>query len=271
MPLEQFETDVVRAYFEGPHCQDPVVKGKFSLQEAARAVWPNFSPEERIQLQERLTEQLRSGALHYVVVAQSFLPTMERTVAYMNATMLGARFYAVELVRFAANNLSAFEARTLLKPSAGAVAPPRTLLNETQFLERVADAHYRDVLRRLLEHCRNLGLRFEWGTAGVSIRLRTADRPEPVTIAWLFPPGASGWMGLADLTLGWDQSSGAKVPSARPALEAYARQAAALPGAKATKQEWLAAYQFDPKAVDANLNKIVGLLTSVVEQINGMV
>ncbi len=41
---------------------------------------------------------------------------MERTIDYLSATMSAASFYAVELVRFAADGISAFESRTILRP-----------------------------------------------------------------------------------------------------------------------------------------------------------
>jgi hypothetical protein len=147
---------------------------------------------EETPFQERLTEQLTSGAFHYAVVAQHFTPTMERTVEYLNSLTSDARFYAVELVRFAADKISAFESRTVLKP-----APPRTgsagvTVNEVQFLEQIGDDAYREALREFLDFCHGLGLRFSWGTAGTSIRVPIPNRKNPLSVAWLFPPG--GWV-----------------------------------------------------------------------------
>ena len=42
-----------------------------------------------------------------------------------------------------------------------------------------------------------------WGTIGCSIRLPNSARA-PVSLAWLNPPGKTGWYGLTDFTLGFD-------------------------------------------------------------------
>lgn len=71
----------------------------------------------------------------------------------------------------------------------------------------------------------------EWGAVGVSLRLRLPDVTEPISIGWFYPPGAAGWVGLRDLTLGHDEW---RAPDDFPdasALEAYVTAAGQLQGA----------------------------------------
>jgi|ERR687883_685515 hypothetical protein len=108
MTYEEFENTVASRFFSSVHCRDDRLRGKTSLDEAILAIWSDLI-QEGTSFQERLTEKLTSGAFHYVIVAQHFTPTMERTVDYLNSLASHARFYAVEIVRFATNGISAFE------------------------------------------------------------------------------------------------------------------------------------------------------------------
>jgi hypothetical protein len=193
---------------------------------------------------------------------------MERTVEYLNDQMPQARFYAIEIVKFASDDLSAYEARAVLRPSLRTTATRAThsQTNEDAFLNSLGDESYRDALQQLFEACRGLGLRFEWGSLGGSIRLPTADRREPLTIGWIFPPGRSGWMGLTDLSLGVDTASSTRHPSVAPALEHYRARAAALPGAISANPGTVRAYHLPPAAVVGSRPQITEILADLVQQ-----
>jgi hypothetical protein len=270
MSYEEFESTVANRYFSSDRCDDDRLQGKASLDEAARAIWTDLSEEEMPLFREHLTEQLTTGAFHYVVVAQRFTPTMERTVEYLNAITPAARFYAVELVRFAAEEgLSAFESRTVLKPELRSSGSRQaTLTNEARFLEQIENDAHREALQELLEACRGLGLRLPWGTAGTSIRLQIPGRSQPLSIAWLFPPGVSGWMGLIDLTLGFDAGSVQETPAVVPALEDYLTKVAALPGVETAKPDWASGYHLNPDTVVRHRHQIADILAGLVQRVS---
>jgi hypothetical protein len=268
MSYEEFESTVSNRYFSSDRCHDARLRGKDALGEAAWVVWPDLSEEEVALFRERLTKQLGNGAFHYVVVAQRFTPTMEQTIEYLNAITPAARFYAVELMRFAADGLSAFESRTVLKPVSQSPGAPRVPIDETRFLEQVEDNAYHEALQELLEVCRGLSLRFSWGTAGASIRLLIPEHSKPVSIGWLFPPGVSGWMGLTDLTLGFDIAEDEHTPSTVSALKDYAAKVADLPGVEAAKRDWLTGYHLTPATTVSNRHRIAHILTELVRQVH---
>ena len=108
MSYADFEATVVRPYFAGTRCEDNRLRGVTTLEEAAGRVWTDLTAEERALFRDHIAEQLQTGAFHFVIVAQRFRTTMERTVAYLNTLSASARFYAVELVRFEAATLSAY-------------------------------------------------------------------------------------------------------------------------------------------------------------------
>lgn len=269
MSYEEFESTVARRYFSSDRCHDARLQGKASLDEAAHAIWPDLSEEETALFRECLVQQLSTGAFHYVVVAQRFVPTMERTVEYLNTVMSTVRFYAVELVRFAADDLSAFESRTVLKPTLQSPGSERVATNEAQLLEQIEAVTYRETLQELLKLCHGLGLLLPWGKAGTSIRLWIPDHPKPLSIAWLFPPGVSGWMGLVDLTLGFSASEPEQIPSVAPVLEDYLSKVAALPSVEPAKPEWLRGYHLDPDATVRSRHQIAEILVELVRQVSG--
>lgn len=268
MLYEEFESTVANRYFSSSYCQDDRLQKKASLDEAAHAIWPDLSEEETALFRERLAQQLSSGGFHYVVVAQRFTTTMEQTVEYLNATMSAARFYAVELVRFAADGISAFESRMVLKPELKSSGSGQALpKNKLQFLEQIEDDTYRETLRELLEVCSGLGLRFSWGTAGTSIRVPIPNRKNPLSVAWLFPPGVSGWMGLLDLTLGLSDDAG-EMPLVTSALEDYVEKVAALSGVKPAKPDWHHGYHLTPEVTVRNYHQIADILAELVQRVN---
>lgn len=267
MSYKEFETTVSSRYFSSDRCHDPRLRGKGALDEAALAIWSDLSEEEVELFRDRLTQQLDSGAFHYIVVAQRFTPTMERTVEYLNAITPAARFYAVELVRFVAGGLSAFESRTVLKPVPPPGPPRGVVLDEVRFLEQVKDDAYREALQGLLKDCRELGLRFSWGPAGTSIRVPILNRKNPLSVAWLFPPGVSGWMGLLDLTLGFSDSAG-ETPSVASALEDYVEKVAALPGVEPAKPDWHHGYHLEPEVTVRNHHRINDVLAELVQRLS---
>lgn len=261
MTLEEFEQAVAIRYFASDRCRDRLVKGKRSLVEAARATWDGIGDDELAALRERLTRQLSEGSMHYVLVAQRFTPTMVTTMHYLNTITPTVNFWAVELVRFTGERMSAFETRTLLKPRKSNGSSPARI-DEEKLLEKINDGTYRDSILEMLEAFRGFDLRLEWGASGVSIRLPTPDRAEPLTVAWFFPPEVPGWMGLKDLTLGVGTGLD-EVPSVRPALEVYLKEAEQLDGAQPTNAAKLTAFHLPPAivvALKANIIELVGEL-----------
>ena len=271
MSYEDFESTVPVRYFASDRCRDRAVRGSKSLQAAASTTWTDLSDEEMLTIRERLTEQLRKGAFHYVLVAQRFTQSVERAIDYLNATMSEARFYAVEIVRFHGEALSAFESRTVLKPTRRPdTTTPRTSTSEEGFLHSVHDEAYRGALQQFFDVCRGLGLRFEWGAAGVSIRLPTSDRPEPLTIAWAFPPGRVGWMDLRDLTLGFDPWSADRHLSTKSAMQQYLASIQALEDVEAVRSKNLqnTAYRVPPSTLVNHQTDITEILAELVRRVN---
>lgn len=264
--FDEFEELVPRRYFSSAHCTDKRVKNLTTLHAAAKAVWEDLSDEEWAGLRDQITKQLKDGTFHYVLAAQRFTPTIETSLAYLNKVST-PRFYGVELVRFVGDSLTAFEARTVIKPSAFASQSNQQHLDRAQLLDSIEDAAYRDFVEELLTFASALGCTVYFGIVGVSIRVPNLDRPTPVTVLWLFPPGANGWMGLTDLTLGYDSASAEKLPLSRAALNTYGRAAANVAGAVKVGSAWIEAYALTPHAAQDAQREIFDLLARVREEL----
>lgn len=226
--FDQFE-DLARRYFSSEHCTDVKYKNKTSLWDAARCLWHDMHEEEWENThKDKLAQQLRDGDMTYVLAAQQFTHSMKREIHYMNNISKGPRFYAAELVRFLGKDIEgrhaeAFECRVVIRPDeTGSTNRDRT--NRTKLLESVKDDSYRQALEKLLDCAERLKLKLNWGTLGVSIRVKL---PRGLTtIAWLYPPEGSGFRGLTGITLGYEERVFPdRVPSE---FEAYKQTASKL-------------------------------------------
>ena len=247
------------------------VKGTNSLAEAAAAQWPGIPQEETSALLNDVSGALQRGEFHFILVSQDFRDGMGDTIAYLNSAMTRARFYGVELVKFRGNNVSAFETRSVWLPAVTGVSVSQARVDEESFLSAVQDDDYRESLRELLEFCRGLDLRSEWGSAGTSTRIKTNDRAEPVSIGWLFPAEGSYWYGLSGLSLGYDRYTvnPQRTPNALAALEGYLKTVATRPGMVAYETKTLIAYQIPASEFPEALAPIKEAVGELVETING--
>lgn len=169
--------------------------------------------------------------------------------------------------------LRAFESRATAKPlsrgrTAGDEDSVGTSIDEAVFLEQVLDAQYREALGDLFDFCRGLQLRLDWGKVGSSIRVPTSDLSEPLTVAWIFPPNQSGWMGLRNLTLGFDVKSVASRPSATHAANQYKASVSAMPGATHVTVKNLFGRQLQPPQVVNQLQTIKDVVAAFVKDVN---
>ena len=269
MSFEEFESAVATRYFVSDRCRIPEIRGKSSIQEAALATWPDMTVDELAIFQGKIEQNLTSGTFDYILVAQRFSSSILRTIEYLNSVLEGPRLYAVELVRFMGNGLSAFESRVALKPSVQSVSKPTISTNEIEFLNTIHEDAYREGLREMFEACRGLRLHFEWGSVGTSIRVLIPGRAEPVTIAWLFPPNKQGWMGLRDLNLGFDPTSADRAPMARKFFDQYLDRIALLTGVEQVNSRWLRAYTLTPEVTLDLKEQVIEVFATLVGQVNG--
>jgi hypothetical protein len=146
---------------------------------------------------------------------------------------------------------------------AGGTSAPAAKASEASFLAEISGDDYREAMRDIFAAATTLGLTVAWGTKGASLRLRTADRAEPISIAWTFLDGDQ-WNGARHLTLGVDPATLAATPTARDAVTAYIAQVMAIGGGKAVPSS-LNAYIFEPPVVPDAKDSLIDALEMLVQ------
>lgn len=268
LAVEEFETRVVRRYFDSPHSPSHLTAK--SLDEVTAQIWGS-SDGDAVDWRQRLGAQLRDGDFLYVAVAQRFTPPVLKTLQYLNA-VTQARFAAVELVRFEGGEHAAFEARFV----AGAQAPGNrgtaakaSLAGVDDFLAPITEDEYRHVARDLLEGLGAIeGLTIFWGTTGCSLRVPLSNR-SPLSIGWLFPPGPSRWMGLSDVTLGWYEDANGLALSATglEALHSYRAQLTATGAGQKPSSGSIQGLTFSPAEVIHHAESLRQAVEAVVARL----
>ena len=264
LSLEEFDRGVVQRFLAGSHSTKSFVGARDLSEAIARTNW-NLTEDEKSALDARLTEVLETGDFHYVVSAQRFTTTMQTSLEYMNATMRFGRFYLVEIVQLQGGELTAHAAQVVAAPAkrtAPGQVSNRGVANEAVVLAGISDESYRDAIQDVLAACTALGLEVKWRSVGASIRFKTPDRNQPLTIGWLLPAG-SQWYGARFLTFGVDPGSLALTPSVATAVLRFTARLAELPGAVAVQTN-LDAFTFGPESLPTVLHKLIEVLEQLV-------
>ena len=77
-------------------------------------------------------------------------------------------------------------------------------LTRETFLDRFSGEDARNSAERFLDAAQESGAEFRWGQRGVSIRIRCRLWPQPISVAWLYPPlrAGRGWRKTRDFSFG---------------------------------------------------------------------
>jgi hypothetical protein len=273
MDPEEFDTTATVSYLDTQYCPaDDPARGAASLREAARRTWPHLEEAELDAFEHRIAARLADGGFHFVLAAQRITRNSRSTIEYLQQTHSTGSFHAVELVKFTDHDRAtvAYEGRAVTSPaqrpgqrrhasSAGKGDPDAVLA-------AVDDVGYRAALEELLEYCRGLQLSFEAGAVGFSIRVGVPDRREPVSLGWLFPPGASGWMGLTGLNLGCDTATVHQLSVAHHFMT-YAERLHQIEGVEQVHASGLQAVRIPPALLTSHRSKITEAIGQLVAAI----
>jgi len=266
MSPKSFESTVSGRYFASDYVHDPRLRGATSLNVAARITWDQISEEECLAFADRLKSNLAAGSFNYVLAAQRFTPATLKTIEYLNAAeSRGRRFFAVELVRFEGEGLSAFESRTVLKPQIRASSARASSIGAGDFLDGIEDEDYREALEKIFDACPGLDLEIINNGGSVSIRVATPFSRNRITIAWVYPPGEPVYMKLTNLSMGFEKYAVEGAPDAGPVLEKYAKRVSELPGAEPVAAK-ITASSLRPDVVVSHHQRIVDELAWIVSE-----
>ena len=264
-----------------------------SLWGVAAAQDGERSPEAEAGFVDAVSRNLRDGRFLLLVVGDGIREEVERMASYVqSAPQLQFHLALVELRIFESNTnkvrvavpsvvaRTAEVSRAVVKVDvaeeasvAVSVSVPtddaprsRQRLSETEFLAQFLDPEYRSAVDQLFESAHERGLVVNIGDRGASLRVPIEAASQPLTIAWLNPPGTVGWSGLKDLTLGFDASSTAKRLGEVPdVLSGYVDDAGALRGATSVSATHLTGYQLPPETVIGELERVIDLIVGATD------
>ena len=163
------------------------------------------SESEANQFWDQVAENLDARRLRLLFVADEIPAELARVTEFLNAQMPNIEVLAVEINHFKGASAQAFAPRVIGQTSLTPKPKPtprRRKLTREIFLHELGSGVARSVAKRLLDAAEKSGATLFWGSTGVSIRMRCSAWKWPVSVAWLFPPEVSGWMGLTDISFG---------------------------------------------------------------------
>ena len=191
--------DELRQSFE----ETTVASGRDAELELDRLLQSDGEPDAD-SFWETVATNLKAQRLRLLFVADEIPDTLERIVEFLNAHMPGIEVLAVEIKQFRGKSTQTLVPRVIGRTanvSTRGTAGPRTKLTRESFLEKF-DEEPRNAAIRLLDEAQRAGATIFMGSRGLSIRGQCARWPNPVTVAWIYPPGKRGWSGTRDFTFG---------------------------------------------------------------------
>lgn len=267
---DDFDRGVVQRYLKGVHCI-PSYKAAADLDEAISLTDWHLSTDELETLRSRLADVLATGDFIFVVAAQRFTPAMTVSLDYLNSMVRFGRFYLVEIVRLEGQDLTAHAAQVVASPpkqKSPSASISTSHATEADFLASIVDDAYRDAMTDLFSICSTLGLVCYWGLVGASIRIRTPDRNELLSIGWVFPEGGA-FQGARHLSLGVAPWSLEHSPSVKTPVLRFIQRLSAIDGSIRVPTT-LDAYMFEPAVVPVAKAAIVEAIEALVEEVQDL-
>ena len=170
-----------------------------------KALLPVDSEPEADQFWEQVAENLAARRLRLLFVADEIPAELARVTEFLNAQMPNIEVLAVEIKYYKGASGQAFAPRVIGQTSGTPKPKPtprRRKLSRKNFLRELESDVTRSAAQHLLDTAQESGATLFWGSSGLSIRMRCSAWKWPVSVAWLFPPNVSGWMGLTNISFG---------------------------------------------------------------------
>ena len=224
---------------------------------------------------ENVATNLAAKRLRLLFVADEIPDELERVVEFLNAQMPKIEVLAVEIKQFRGGSSQTLVPRVLGRIAAtsttGSTGPRRKLTRE-MFLDELNSEEAGNVVERLLKVTEEHGGSLGWGSSGVSIRIRCKLWPQPVTVAWLFPPGVPRWMGFRNATFGasiidYDPPPEDKL---RDALTRWVGSFSGDDFAKDVSRSWEKAWEVDYASAAQNIDLLASRLANILSKLGSL-
>ena len=158
-----------------------------------------------------VSTNLEARRLRLLFVADEIPDPLERTVEFLNAQMPNIEALAVEIKQFPGRSTLTLVPRVIgrtAKSTTSGNGVPK--LTRDAFLSQFSNDEARDVAARLLDVAEESGAVLNYGKAGVAIRIEGSRWKNPLSVAWISPPGKRVMGRLRNCTFGiteWQASA----------------------------------------------------------------
>ena len=142
---------------------------------------------------DKVAWNLAANRLRLLFVADRIPEPLKRVTEFLNAQMPGIEVFAVEVKRFGSGQSQALVPRVFGRTAFSRPVGRAPSLTRELFLDDFGVEAERGSATQLLNVARDADATFAWGPSGVSIRAVCRLWPQPVTVAWLYPPSTAAW------------------------------------------------------------------------------
>ncbi|MXY79963.1 MAG: hypothetical protein F4Y94_09845 [Chloroflexi bacterium] len=216
---------------------------------------------------------LAAKRLRLLFVADRIPDELARVVEFLNSAMPDVEVLAVEIKQFPGER-----GQTLVPRVIGRIAaaprrgsPARSNTNRTVWEEQFPTAEARNAGTKLLDTAIDTGAVLEWGSHGVSVRVRCSIWPQPVTVAWLYPTADQGWMRTRSFSFGDSFFEYEGVPDElRLLLSGWADEFEGDPFTTDVSSKGVRAYAVDHAAAVGNIDLLTERLRSILAKISAL-
>lgn len=215
---------------------------------------------------------LEAGRMRLVFVADEIPPELERIIEYLNGQMERTTVVGVEVPQFVCGEL-----QTLVPRVVGLTMEARTRKGSGRSRSRIAPEQLIDAfggaggaVSTFLSQCERQGLSVLFGDTGCSVRMKLPDRSKPSSVAWLFPPGVTGWMGLTGITVGCERAMLSPDEPLAPAFQDYLEAISRLPGAQAGDKGYVATFEIPAERAAEQLPIILERIAELRDRVEAI-
>ena len=250
-------------------------EGRFDGDEnrAAEFIGKQFGLGEEFDYQaywNQVRLNLDGRRIRLLIVADAIPQELRHIVEFLNDEMPRIDLYAVEIKQFRNIETNIFVPQLVTRPTIQKVSS-REKHSRDSFLAQFDTAH-RDAIDKLLSAAKEEGAKVNLGTSGLSIRTPTLCKE--YSVAWLYPPGVTGWMGIRGLAFGMgDGAANFKRRTPRgifAVLESWLIDAEGLSGEKRVSQKEPQSIWLNPEQFQKHHVELIELMKTTISRLQGL-
>ncbi|MCY3645507.1 MAG: hypothetical protein OXH07_00840 [Chloroflexi bacterium] len=197
-----WDIDDLRRTFEARDDWENELRGLLDANDALDA--DELGPKAD-EFWEEVGTNLRASNLRLLIVSDEIPDSLARVVEFLNEQMRDVDVLAVEVKRYMGGRRETFVPRVIGRSAKPSATPGGGggILTMDEIVDRFPNGPIREAVQQLIKRARDAGATFEPGSRGFSIRMKCSVWPQPVTVAWMYPPSVtSGWMKTRHFSFG---------------------------------------------------------------------